>query len=176
MFELIALKQELKLVEKKLSSWMKAKSIDVPISLQPGKAMVRIEPLGCVLIIGPWNYPFSLTLQPLISALAAGNTAVIKPSEHSPATSKLIAEIIPKYFPSEIVQVFLGDGSVAASLLKKRFDHVFFTGGTETGKKVMKAAAENLTPVTLELGGQSPAIILEGADIEITARRLMWGK
>ncbi len=175
-FEIIALKQELKLANQKLIQWMSSKRISIPLSLKPGEAMVKPEPLGCVLIIGPWNYPFSLTLQPLISALAAGNTAVLKPSEQAPATSKLIAKIIPIHFPKEIVQVFEGDGNIASSLIEEGFDHIFFTGGSSTGRKVMAAAAKHLTPVTLELGGQSPAIVIEGADLETTARRLIWGK
>ncbi len=175
-FEIVALQQELKLAKKKLNDWMRPKKVKVPLSFKPGEAFIKPEPLGCVLIIGPWNYPFSLTLQPLISALAAGNTAVLKPSEHAPATSALIAELFPSYFPKEIVQVFEGDGTVAAELLKHPFDHIFFTGGGEIGKKIMRAAATNLTPVTLELGGQSPAIVLEGGDLAVTARRLVWGK
>ena len=175
-FEIIALKQELKLVKKNLQKWMRPKRVPVPLSLQPGEAKVRLEPLGCVLIIGPWNYPFSLTLQPLISALAAGNTAVLKPSEHAPSTSQLIADLVGKYFPKGIVRVVQGDGTVAADLLEQPFDHIFFTGGGKIGKKIMTAAAKHLTPITLELGGKSPAIVLNGADLEVTARRLIWGK
>ncbi len=175
-FELIAVRQELKLAEQELTRWMRPKKISVPISFKPGEAHVLHEPIGCVLIIGPWNYPFSLTFQPLVSALAAGNTAVLKPSENAPATSELIATLVPKYFPSDVVNVFQGDGLIAAELLKQPFDHIFFTGGGNIAKKVMAAAAENLTPVTLELGGKSPAIILEGADLKVTARRLIWGK
>ena len=176
MFEIIAIKQELKLVSKNLKKWMAPKEINIPISLKPGKAIIQSEPLGCVLIIGPWNYPFSLTIQPLVSALAAGNTAVLKPSEHAPETSALIQKMIDMYFPSEIVQVCQGDGLVASELTEEKFDHIFFTGGGEIGKKVMSAASKNLTPVTLELGGQSPAIVLPGADLDVTARRLAWGK
>ena len=175
-FEIAALRQELKLTKQQLTRWMKDKRVSVPLSLQPGEAVTRPEPLGCVLILGPWNYPFSLTIQPLISALAAGNTAIIKPSEHAEETSRLIEKLICKYFPKNVVKVFQGDGSVAERLLKEPFDHIFFTGGESIGKKVMKAAAENLTPVTLELGGKSPAIIMEGAEIPTTARRLVWGK
>ncbi|WP_320668224.1 aldehyde dehydrogenase family protein [Prochlorococcus sp. MIT 1307] len=175
-FEIIALRQELKVVQKNLTKWMRPKNVHVPLSLKPGEAMVKLEPLGCVLIIGPWNYPFSLTLQPLISALAAGNTAILKPSEHAPATSKLIADLVGKYLPSNIVRVVQGDGKVAANLLEQPFDHIFFTGGGKIGKKVMAAASKHLTPVTLELGGKSPAIVIEGADLKVTARRLVWGK
>ncbi len=175
-FEVIALWQELKLAEKKLNNWMRPQEVKVPLSLKPGKALITLEPLGCVLIIGPWNYPFSLTLQPLISALAAGNTAVLKPSEHAPATSALINKIISEHFPPDTVQVFEGAAETGAYLLEKPFDHIFFTGGGTIGKKVMAAAAKHLTPITLELGGKSPAIVLEGADLEVTAKRLMWGK
>ena len=175
-FEIIALKQELKLVKKNLTKWMKPKRVNIPFSLQPGEAMVQLEPLGCVLIIGPWNYPFSLTLQPLISALAAGNTAILKPSEQSHATSQLIEDLIRKYFPSEIVKVVQGDGAIAANLLEQPFDHIFFTVGGNIGKRIMSAAAKHLTPVTLELGGKSPAIVIQGADLTVTARRLIWGK
>ncbi len=175
-FEIIAVKQEIKLAQKNLSSWMKSKKINVPVSLQPAQAFVQPDPLGCILIIGPWNYPFSLTLQPLVGALAAGNTAVLKPSEHAPNVSNLIKNLIEKYFPPEVAQVVQGDGSTAADLMIQKFDHVFFTGGENIGKKVMEAASKNLTPVTLELGGKSPAVIINGANLEVTAKRIIWGK
>lgn len=175
-YEIIALRQELKLAERNLKQWMAPRKVHIPLVLRPGEAMIRMEPLGCVLIIGPWNYPFSLTLQPLISALAAGNTAVIKPSENAPATSALIAKTLPKYFPPEIVTVCEGDETIASQLVSLPFDHIFFTGSGNIGKKIMKAASENLTPITLELGGQSPALVIDKADISITAKRLIWGK
>ena len=175
-FEIIAVKQEIKLAQKSLSNWMKTRQINVPVSLKPAQALVQPDPLGCILIIGPWNYPFSLTLQPLIGALAAGNTAVLKPSEHAPNVSNLIKKLIEEYFPPEIVQVFEGDGNIAADLMTRQFDHVFFTGGENIGKKVMEAASKNLTPVTLELGGKSPAIVIDGANLEVTAKRVIWGK
>ncbi len=176
LFELIILRTELKLAKRQLNRWMQPRRVAVPLAHQPGKAKVLLEPLGCILIIGPWNYPFSLTLQPLISALAAGNTAVLKPSEQAPATSQLIARLIPQHLSSDVVRVIEGDGEMAAALTHHPFDHIFFTGSGAIGKKVMAAAAEHLTPVTLELGGKSPAIVLEGADLAVTARRLMWGK
>ncbi len=176
LFEIIALQQELKLAQKHLTQWIRPKRVPVPLFHQPGKALVQMEPLGCVLIIGPWNYPFSLTLQPLISALAAGNTAVLKPSEHAPSTSDLIQRLITRHLPKNVARVVEGDGTTAASLVEQPFDHIFFTGGGSIGKKVMASAAKNLTPVTLELGGKSPAIVINGADIEITSRRLIWGK
>ncbi|WP_036901296.1 MULTISPECIES: aldehyde dehydrogenase family protein [Prochlorococcus] len=175
-FEIAALKQELSLTSKNLSSWIKAKSVNVPIFLKPGNAMSLNEPLGCVLIIGPWNYPFMLTIHPLISALAAGNTAVVKPSEYAPETSKLIAKLINLYFPKDVVLAFEGDSKFSEQLVKNKFDHIFFTGGSKIGSKIMQSAAKTLTPVTLELGGKNPAIIIKGADIETTARRLIWGK
>jgi len=175
-FEIIAIKQEIKLAQKNLSNWMKPSQINVPVSLRPAKAFVQTDPLGCILIIGPWNYPFSLTLQPLVGALSAGNTAVLKPSEHAPNVSNLIKRLIGKYFPPNITQVIEGNGEIAADLMTHKFDHVFFTGGENIGKKVMEAAAKNLIPVTLELGGKSPAIIIDGANLEVTARRIIWGK
>ncbi len=175
-FEIIAIKQEIKLAQKNLSKWMKPKQINVPFSLKPAQALLQPDPLGCILIIGPWNYPFSLTLQPLVGAFAAGNTAVLKPSEHAPHVSSLIKKLIEKYFQPTITQVIEGDGDIAADLMTQQFDHVFFTGGEHIGKKVMEAAAKNLTPVTLELGGKSPAIVIHGANLEITARRIIWGK
>ncbi len=175
-FEIIAIKQEINLALKNLSKWMKEKPINVPLSLKPAKAYIHPDPIGCVLVIGPWNYPFSLTLQPLVGALAAGNTAVLKPSENAPETSKLINKLIKKFFPRNVVQVLEGDGTTAAELLTYSFDHIFFTGGEKIGKKVMAAAANNLTPVTLELGGKSPAVVIDGANLNITAKRIIWGK
>ena len=175
-FEIIAVKQEIKLAQKNLSQWMETQKINVPVSLRPARASIQPDHLGCILIIGPWIYPFSLTIQPLVGAFAAGNTAVLKPSEHAPNVSSLIKTLIEKYFPQNIAQVFEGDGNIASELLHQEFDHIFFTGGETTGRKVMKAAAKNLTPVTLELGGKSPAIVIDGANIEITAKRIIWGK
>ncbi len=175
-FEIVALKQEIKVTEQGLSNWVKPKRIKVPIWLQPGQAITKSEPLGCVLIIGAWNYPFMLTLQPLISAFAAGNTAILKPSEFAPATSELIGKLINNYFPKNIVQVFQGDGTFTKQLLKEKFDHIFFTGGSKIGKEVMIAASNYLTPVTLELGGKNPAIVINKTNLNVTARRLIWGK
>ena len=176
MAEVVTLLQELKLAERRLRTWMRPRRIRVPLVQQPGRAELIREPLGCVLLIGPWNLPFSLTLWPLVSALAAGNTAVIKPSEHAPATADLIERLVPEHFPADVIQVINGDGAVAAQLVRQRFDHIFFTGGGRIGAKVLEGAAANLTPVTLELGGKNPAIVLPGADLSITARRLVWGK
>ncbi|MGA0988668.1 MAG: aldehyde dehydrogenase family protein [Vulcanococcus sp.] len=175
-FEVVAVRQEISLCRRQLRRWIAPKKVSVPLSQRPGRAEVIAEPLGCVLIIGPWNYPFHLAIQPLVSALAAGNTAILKPSEHAPATAQLISGLIEEAFPPEIVQVVQGDGSTAQALLAERFDHIFFTGGERIGKLVMAAAAQHLTPVTLELGGKSPAVVLSDADLEVTSRRLVWGK
>lgn len=176
MVEIVALLQELKVTKRRLKSWMRPRRIPVPITQRPGRAELIREPLGCVLVIGPWNYPFMLTIQPLINALAAGNTAVLKPSEHAPATAALITRLISDAFPGDVVRVINGDGSTAASLVDLGFDHIFFTGGGRIGAKVLAGAARHLTPVTLELGGKNPAVVLDGADLAVTARRLIWGK
>lgn len=175
-FELVAVRQEIRLCRQKLRRWMAPRPVAVPLSLQPGRAESQAQPLGCVLIIGPWNYPFHLLLQPLVSALAAGNTAVLKPSEHAPATAALVAELVARHLDPGVVRLVQGDGQVAQELLQLRFDHIFFTGGERVGRLVMAAAAPHLTPVTLELGGKSPAVVLADADLEVTARRLVWGK
>jgi aldehyde dehydrogenase (NAD+) len=175
-FELVAVRQEIALVRKRLRRWMAPKRVPVPLSLLPSRAEVIAAPLGCVLVIGPWNYPFLLSLQPLVSVLAAGNTAVLKPSEHAPATAALLDRLIRAAFEPSTVQVVQGDGTAAAALLQERFDHIFFTGGERVGRLVMAAAAQHLTPVTLELGGKSPAVVLNDADLEVSSRRLVWGK
>ncbi len=175
-FELVAIRQELRLTRRRLRRWMAPRHLSLELSLRPGQAFQQAEPLGCVLIIGPWNYPFQLCLHPLVSALAAGNSAVLKPSEHAPRTAALIAEAVAAWFPAEVVQVVCGDGAVAAQLLEEQFDHIFFTGGGRVGRLVMAAAARHLTPVTLELGGKSPAIVLADADLAVSARRLAWGR
>jgi aldehyde dehydrogenase (NAD+) len=175
-FDLVAVRNELRLCRRQLRRWMQPQRVGMPLTLLPGQAEVIQEPLGCVLIIGPWNYPFQLCVKPLVSALAAGNTAVLKPSEHAPATAALISRLIASAFPDGTVQVVQGDGAVAEALLQERFDHILFTGGERVGRLVMAAAARHLTPVTLELGGKSPAVVLSDADLTVTARRLVWGK
>jgi aldehyde dehydrogenase (NAD+) len=175
-FELVAIRQEIAHTRRQLRRWMAPQAVAIDLALKPARAFLQAEPLGCVLIIGPWNYPFQLTLLPLVSALAAGNAAVVKPSEHAPQTAALLARLLPLAFPPEVVQVVLGDGAVAAQLLEQRYDHIFFTGGSRVGRLVMAAAAKHLTPVTLELGGKSPAIVLGDANLAVTARRLVWGK
>jgi len=176
LFEIGSVRAELRQTRRHLAGWLRPRPLPLAPWALPGRASVQVEPLGCVLIISPWNYPFQLAMQPLIHALAAGNSVVIKPSEHAPAMTALLARLVGKHFPAEVVQVVPGDSQVAARLLEEAFDHVFFTGGTAVGRLVMAAAARQLTPVTLELGGKCPAIVLADADITITARRLLWGK
>jgi aldehyde dehydrogenase (NAD+) len=175
--ELGALRQELRHTRRHLAGWMRPRRRPLPLWAWPGHGAVHCEPLGCVLIIGAWNYPFELCLHPLLHALAAGNTAVVKPSELSPASAALLAELLVRHFDPTVVQVVGGGGAVAAGLLEReRFDHILYTGGERVGRLVMAAAARHLTPVTLELGGRNPAIVLADADPTITARRLLWGR
>lgn len=161
---------------KNLKSWMKPKKVATPLPMIGTTGFIKAEPKGRSLIISPWNFPFNLTVGPLVSALAAGCTAIIKPSEYSPNTSKLIARMIREIFEEEEVAVFLGETSVATELLALPFDHIFFTGSPAVGKIVMKAAAEHLSSVTLELGGKSPAIIDQSANLEDAVQKIMWGK
>lgn len=174
--EITGTKAEAAYARRHLRSWTRTRYVGLPLSQLPGTARYVYEPLGSVLIIGPWNYPVYLTLGPLIGALAAGNTAVIKPSEHSPAVCALLADLIPRYLDPEAVVVVEGEADTTQALLAQGFDLAFFTGGPEIGKKVMEGAAKHLTPVVLELGGKCPAIVNSDADIDATARRLVWTK
>ncbi|MBJ8345187.1 aldehyde dehydrogenase family protein [Antrihabitans sp. YC2-6] len=174
--DIASTKGEAVFARKNLRKWMRKQSQRLPLNQYPGSGWVQFEPLGTVLIIGPWNYPVYLSLGPLVAAVAAGNCAVVKPSELAPATSALLARLIPEYLDSEAVAVVEGDGSVTQQLLAQGFDHALFTGGTEIGKKIMAGAAEQLTPVTLELGGKSPVIVTADADLDVTARRIAWVK
>jgi len=167
---------ELRYARRRIERWSRRRPVDTPMVGQPGCSYVQPEPLGVVLIIGAWNYPVQLVLAPLIPALAAGNAAILKPSELTPHTSALIAELVPRYLDRKAVAVVEGGVPETSALLKLRFDHIFYTGGAAVGKIVMQAAAEHLTPVTLELGGKSPAIIDRDADLKSAARRLVWGK
>ncbi|MEL6940288.1 MAG: aldehyde dehydrogenase [Cyanobacteria bacterium J06598_1] len=167
---------ELSYVIKQLKGWMKPKKVGLPLAQLPGSAWVQPEPLGSVLIIGPWNYPFQLVISPLIGAIAAGNCAIIKPSEIAPATSAVVAELVTSTFPPEYVAVKEGGVEASQALLAEKFDHIFFTGGTRIGKIVMAAAAKHLTPVTLELGGKSPCIVDADIKVEVAAKRIVWGK
>jgi aldehyde dehydrogenase (NAD+) len=161
---------------KHVKKWMRRRRESLPLAQLPGRAWVQYDPLGVVLVIGPWNYPLYLSLAPLVAAVAAGNCAVIKPSELAPATSALLARWVPQYLDPQAVRVIEGDAAVTQQLLAAGFDHVLFTGGTEVGKKIMAAAAPTLTPVTLELGGKSPVIVAADADIDVAARRIAWVK
>ena len=163
-------------MSKKLKKLMKPKHVVSPLYLFPIKSKVAYDPYGCVLIIGPYNYPVQLVLEPLIGVIAAGNCAIIKPSEMSEHTSLVIKAIIEDVFKPEYIKVFLGEVEMTQSLLKERFDYIFFTGSVGVGKKVMSAAANHLTPLTLELGGKSPVIVERSADIKKTAMRIIWGK
>ncbi len=161
---------------KHLKKWMRRRRESLPLAQLPGRAWVQYDPLGVVLIVGPWNYPLYLSLAPLVAAVAAGNCAVVKPSELAPATSALLARLLPQYVDPAAVRVVEGDAAVTQELLAAGFDHVLFTGGTEVGKKIMAAAAPTLTPVTLELGGKSPVIVAADADVDVAARRIAWVK
>lgn len=167
---------DLKFIEKRTTKWAKPKRVPTPLAHFPAKSRILPEPYGVSLIIAPWNYPFQLAISPLLGAIAAGNTAIIKPSEIAPATAEIVARIADETFDEEYVAVVRGGVEVSKALLERRFDHIFFTGGTRVGKIVMEQAAKRLTPVTLELGGKSPAIIDASAKIETSARRLAWGK
>ncbi len=161
---------------KHLKKWMRRRRSALPLAQLPGRGWVQYDPLGVVLIIGPWNYPLYLSLAPLIAAVAAGNCAVLKPSELAPATSALLARLVPQYVDAEAVRVVEGDAATTQALLASGFDHALFTGGTEIGRKIMAAAAPTLTPVTLELGGKSPVIVTADADLDVAARRIAWVK
>jgi len=161
---------------KHLNSWSKQRKVTTPLVVQPGKSFVKPEPQGTVLIIGAWNYPLQLVLAPLIAVIAAGNCAIIKPSELAPAVSALIAKLVPKYLDNDAVRVIEGGVEETTDLLALPFNHIMYTGNGQVARIVMKAAAEHLTPVTLELGGKSPVYIDESADITITAQRIAWGK
>ncbi|MDR9417122.1 MAG: aldehyde dehydrogenase [Gracilimonas sp.] len=174
--ELGIIHDEINLMIKNLDKWTQKQSVSGSLVNFPSQNYTIAEPYGSVLIIAPWNYPVQLALLPMVGAIAAGNTAVIKPSELTPNTSSKIAEVLGKEFQEEFVAVAEGGIEVNQELLKQPFDYIFFTGSTRIGKIVMEAAAKNLTPVTLELGGKSPCIVDETADLETAAKRIIWGK
>ncbi|MFE2290067.1 aldehyde dehydrogenase family protein [Streptomyces sp. NPDC059452] len=159
-----------------LRRWARPRRGPVPASLRPARARLVSEPLGVVLVLAPWNYPVQLLLDPLAGVLAAGNTAVLKPSELAPATSALVARLVPRYFPDGAVRVVEGGVPETTELLAQRFDHIVFTGSGTVGRIVMRAAAEHLTPVTLELGGKSPVWFDDDARLRQAARRIAWAK
>jgi len=161
---------------KHLPKWMKPDGRRLPVFAKPGKGWTVREPRGVVLIIGPWNFPVQLLLAPLVGAIAAGNCACLKMPEHAPRTSAAIAKLIRGIFPPEYVCVVEGERDAAEALTRLKFDHIFFTGSAPVGMAVMKAAADNLTPVTLELGGKCPCVVCDDAKPEVAARRIVWGK
>jgi aldehyde dehydrogenase (NAD+) len=167
---------EAKDAAKNVKKWMRRKYRLLEMSQLPGRGWVEYEPFGTVLVIGAWNFPFVLTLGPAVGAIAAGNTVVLKPSEICPASSKLMAELVPKYLDNDAIAVVEGDGAVSQELIAQGFDHICFTGGTEIGRKVYEGAAPHLTPVTLELGGKSPVIVSADADVAVAAKRIAWTK
>jgi aldehyde dehydrogenase (NAD+) len=174
--EIIPALHELRHARRSLAQWAKAQKVATPLKLLGASSEVRYEPKGVVLILAPWNYPFYLAIVPLIAALAAGNRVILRPAEKTPHTTAVIGAIVREAFAPEDVTFFGGDVEVAQSLLELPFDHIFFTGSTRVGKIVMRAAAQNLSSVTLELGGKSPAFVAEGADPKLAGERIAWGK
>src|ERR1043166_9620888 len=156
--------------------WMRPRPVATPIALLGSRSSIHYEPKGVVLIVSPWNFPINLTIGPLVSAIPAGNCAMLKRSEMTPHASACMKRILSDLFDEDEVAVIEGDASVAEALLKKRFDHIFFTGSPHVGRIVMRAAAEHLTSVTLELGGKSPAIVDRSANLDEAAKKVAWGK
>ncbi|MCV7402695.1 aldehyde dehydrogenase family protein [Mycobacterium fragae] len=167
---------EARYAAKHVKKWMRRKYRLLEAAQLPGRGWIEYEPYGTVLIIGAWNYPFYLTLGPAVGAIAAGNAVVLKPSEIAPASSAVMADLVPRYLDRDAIAVVEGDGMVSQELIAQGFDRVLFTGGTEIGRKVYEGAAPHLTPVTLELGGKSPVIVAEDADVEVAAKRIAWIK
>ncbi|HZA12658.1 aldehyde dehydrogenase family protein [Mycobacterium sp.] len=167
---------EARYAAKHVGRWMRRRHRLLELAQLPGRGWIEYEPYGTVLIIGAWNYPFYLTLGPAVGAIAAGNTVVLKPSEIAPASSRLMAELVPRYLDDDAIAVVEGDGAVSQQLIAQGFDRVLFTGSSEIGRKVYEGAAPHLTPVTLELGGKSPVIVAADADIDVAAKRIAWIK
>ena len=174
--EIAFVRAEVDVTLKHLRRWMRPERVGIPVKQQPGRARIHRDPLGVVLIIGPWNYPVQLLLAPLVGAIAAGNCAVLKPSEVSPTVSATLARIVPQYLDRDAVRVVEGAVAETTALLDERWDHVFYTGNGTIGRVVMGAAAKHLTPVTLELGGKSPTYVDASANLAVAARRIAWGK
>lgn len=174
--EIYPVTTELKDTKSNLRSWMQDEKVKTPLAMMGSSSYIKYEPKGVVLIVSPWNFPINLTFGPLVSAVAAGNTVIIKPSEMTPYASAIMKKIISEIFNENEVALLEGGISTSTALLKLPFNHIFFTGAPSIGKIVMKAAAENLTSVTLELGGKSPTIVDETADVKLAAKRIAWGK
>lgn len=174
--EIYSVVTEIKFAKKHLKSWLKKQRVDTPFSLIGSSSWYKYEPKGVCLIISPWNFPLNLTFGPLVSAIAAGNTIIIKPSEMTPHISKVMADIVKELFNENEVALLEGDVDVSKELLKLPFNHIFFTGSPNVGKLIMKSAAEHLTSVTLELGGKSPTIVDKSANIKAAAQKIAWGK
>jgi len=172
----IGVVREIDYAIKHLKSWVKPKKVSTSIEQFPSSACIYPEPLGVVLIISPWNYPFQLMISPLVGAIAAGNCAILKPSELAANTSRIVTQITKKTFDPAYITSIEGGVETSQELLAEKFDHIFFTGGTKIGQIVMEAAAKHLTPVTLELGGKSPCIVDSNVHIEHAAKRIAWGK
>lgn len=168
--------QEIDLLCRRLHFWARPKHKLTPLMFWPSMSKIIHEPYGVVLIIAPWNYPFQLLISPLVAAIGAGNCAVLKTSPYSPAINNVMESIIKKTFSPDYVSIFHGNRDVNTALLAERYDYIFFTGSPSLGKTVMAAASKNLTPITLELGGKSPCIVDEDANVEIASRRIIWGK
>jgi aldehyde dehydrogenase (NAD+) len=167
---------ELRHAIRHLPAWMRPQRRRTPLMAWPAHGLVRPEPYGVAMIMGPWNYPLQLLLSPLVGAVAAGNCVVLKPSEYAPHTAAALAQLLRATFPEEYIAVVQGEREAAEALLRERFDSIFFTGSTGVGRSVMAAAARHLTPVTLELGGKCPCLVCADAPLDITARRIAWGK
>lgn len=174
--EIYVVTSEIKHACRNLRRWMKAKRVPTPLPLLGSRSWIRYEPKGVCLILAPWNFPVQLTFNPLVSAIAAGNTVILKPSEHTPHATAIMKKIVEELFPPEEVALVEGAAETAQELLQLPFNHIFFTGSPRIGKLVMQAAARHLSSVTLELGGKSPTIIDESADISTAVRRIIWGK
>lgn len=170
------IRSDIRHTRRHLPDWMRPVRMRTPLLLEPATSEVRSEPRGVVLIVSPWNYPFQLAFSPMIAALAAGNTVILKPSELAPRTAEVLARLVAECFQPDYCTVVQGGAETATRLLDEPVDHVFFTGGTAVGRLVLQQAAKQLIPVTLELGGKSPALVCADADIETAARRLVWGK
>jgi aldehyde dehydrogenase (NAD+) len=167
---------EIRTFLKSMNRWAHPKRVSTPITLFPAACHVVPEPFGVTLIMSPWNYPFQLAINPLVASLAAGNTAVVKPASYAPATSEIIAKIIKECFPPEYVTTVLGGRLENTALLDQHFDFIFFTGSTSVGRSVLEKAAQNITPVCLELGGKSPCIVDKDVDLKLAAKRIAFGK